>query len=86
MRERAAILLVQTPSLSPLLPLACFSMFPFRPSNLGLFGASLQTNEADFANIEYSSNFVKGFHNCFHKSRDSDESNIANAFFTVIIT
>ena len=42
-RERAAILLVQSPALSPPLPLARFSVFPCRPSNLGLFGASLQT-------------------------------------------
>ena len=42
-RESAAFLLVQTPALSPPLSLALFSLFPFRPSNLGLFGASLQT-------------------------------------------
>ena len=43
-REEAAILLVQTPALSASLSLARFSVFPFWPSNLGLFGASLQTH------------------------------------------
>ena len=46
-RERAAFLLVQTPALSPPLSLARFSVFCFRPSNLGLCGASLQTPEPE---------------------------------------
>ena len=44
LRESATIPLIQTPTLSPPLSLARFSVFPFRPSNLGLFEASLQTH------------------------------------------
>ena len=42
-RKIQRCLLVQTLALSRPLALARFSAFPFRPSNLGLFGTSLQT-------------------------------------------